>query len=45
MRLRLALLALTIALPARAAALGAVLMSKPVKPAILKAFLSSNREK
>ena len=31
-------------LPARAAALGAVLMSKPVKPAILKAFLSSNRE-
>lgn len=33
-----------LALPARAAALGAVLMSKPVKPAILKAFLSSNRE-
>ena len=31
-------------LPARAAALGAVLMSKPVKPAILKAFLSSHRE-
>ena len=31
------------ALPARAAAAGAILMSKPVKPAILKAFLSSNR--
>lgn len=30
-------------LPARAAAAGAVLMSKPVKPAILKAFLSSKR--
>ena len=30
-------------LPARAAAAGAVLMSKPVKPANLKAFLSSKR--
>ncbi len=30
-------------LPARATAAGAVLMSKPVKPAILKAFLSSKR--
>ncbi|MBU3970763.1 MAG: hybrid sensor histidine kinase/response regulator, partial [Alphaproteobacteria bacterium] len=33
-----------VTLPARAAAVGAVLMSKPVKPAVLKAFLSSNRE-
>lgn len=31
-------------LPARAATAGAVLMSKPVKPAILKAFLSSQRD-
>ena len=31
------------ALPARAAAAGSVLMYKPVKPAILKAFLSSKR--
>jgi len=31
------------ALPARAAAVGAVLMPKPVKPATLKAFLSSPR--
>ena len=33
-----------VTLPARAVALGAVLMSKPVKPAKLKAFLSSKRE-